>query len=107
MTGQETRIVPGAHMLPGEYLERCVAPFIYKVKRPCTVPERIKQAMLGKGWMTVAQIVVATGLTDNSVRPLIADSLQHDGTFEKKDGPPSTRGPRTKLWQWKSRGPAQ
>lgn len=107
MTGQETRIVPGEHLLPGAYLEHCVAPFTCKVKRPPTVPERIKQAMLGKGWLTVAQIVADTGLTDNSVRAIIADMLQHDGTFEKKDGPPSTRGPRVKLWRWRSRGSAQ
>jgi len=107
MIGQETRIVPGAYMLPGEYLKNCVEPFACNVKRQLTVPDRIKQAMLGKGWLTIAQIVADTGLTDNSVRAIIADSLQHDGTFEKKDGPPSTRGPRTKLWRWKSRGSAQ
>lgn len=107
MTGQETRIVPGAHMLPGEYLEHCVAPFTCNVKRPPTSPERVKQAMMGKGWMTVMQIVADTGLTSSSVRDIISDSLQHDGTFEKKDGPPSSRGPRSKLWRWKSRESAQ
>ena len=107
MIGRETLIVPGEHLLPGEYLEHCVAPFTCKVKRPPTVPERIKQAMLGKGWMTIAQVVAATDLTDNSVRAIMSNMLQHDGTFEKKDGPPSSRGPRTKLWQWRSRGSAQ
>ena len=107
MIGQETLIVPGKYWLPGAYLERCVAPFTCKVKRPPTVPERIKQAMSGNGWLTIAQIVVATGLTDNSVRAIMSNTLQHDGTFEKKDGPPSSRGPRTRLYQWKSRGAEQ
>jgi len=106
----ETLIPPGEHLLPGAYLENCVAPFAFvsaEDDKPPSVPERIKAAMWGKGWQTIKQIADGSGLSDNSVRTCLAKVLQPDEKVEKTEGPHSTRGPAAMLWRWRARGRVQ